>query len=133
VASAEQAPTTPGDANTGARGRAETAPALRAAAARLAGASNGSVLLFACEGDEGLRLRTAAGVASPEAARAAADALQPAVQEAARQGRPSRLEALAVLGPRAAGGVAILPLVSEGRVLGVLAAATPAPPADATS
>lgn len=134
MASAEQAPTTPAGADNGARARAETAGALRAAAARLAGASNGSALLFACDGDGAeLRLRTAAGVASPEAARTAAEALLPAVQEAARQGRPSRLAALDALGPRGAGGVAILPLASEGRLLGVLAAATPAPLADATA
>lgn len=134
MASAEQAPTTPAGAEDAARARAESASALRTATARLAGASSGSALLFAFEGDETeLRLRSAAGVASPEAARSAAEALLPAAREAARQGRPSRLAAPEALGTRGAGGVAVLPLASEGRVLGVLAAATPAPLADATA
>jgi signal transduction histidine kinase len=91
------------------------------------------VLLFASEGDDGaaLRLRTAAGVASPEAARAVAEAVLPAAREVARRGRPNLLDPLPVLGARGAGGVSILPLASEGRVLGVLVAATPAPPAGA--
>ncbi|HEY8493550.1 MAG TPA: HAMP domain-containing sensor histidine kinase [Myxococcota bacterium] len=125
MASAVQAPT-PGDLQ--AERARETAAALRAAAARLANASDGSVLLFAREGDGPLRLRTAAGVASPEVARAVADALLPAAREAAAQGRPSQLEPLPELGPRGAGGVSLLPLASEGQVLGVLALATPAAP-----
>jgi two-component system sensor histidine kinase ChiS len=131
VSSAVQAPT-PGDANAG-RAR-ETAAALRAAATRLAGASDGSVLLFARDGDGAeLRLRTAAGVASPEAARAVADAVLPAVREAAEQGRPSRLDALPELGARGAGGLSLLPLASESRVLGVLVVATPSAPEGAAA
>lgn len=127
MASAVQAPT-PGDAHPE-RGR-ETAAALRAAASHLAGASGGSVLLFACEGEgDELRLRTAAGVATPEIARAAADAVLPAARVAAGQGRPSRLDALPALGTRGAGGLALLPLTSGGHVLGVLVVATPSEPA----
>jgi two-component system sensor histidine kinase ChiS len=130
LASAVQAPT-PGDPNTG-RGR-ETAAALRTAATRLAGASDGSVLLFAREGEGAeLRLRTASGVVSPEAARAVADAVLPAVREAAEQGRPMRLDPLPALGARGAGGVSLLPLASDGQVLGVLVAATPGAPSRAT-
>lgn len=131
MASAVQAPT-PGDAHPE-RGR-ETAAALRAAASHLAGASEGCVLLFAREGDRAeLRLRTAAGVATPEIARAAADAVLPAVREAAAQGRPSRLEALAALGTRGAGGLSLLPLASGGNVLGVLVVATPTAPGGPTA
>lgn len=126
MASAVQAPT--GDVQSARR--MESAAALRAAAARLATACQGSVLVFARDGDdEALRLRTAAGVASPETARAVADAVAPAVQACAEQSRPSRLGPLPALG---AGGLSLLPLASEGRVLGVLVAATPAAP-DETS
>jgi hypothetical protein len=73
VASAVQAPNQ-GDTGSG-RGRAETAAALRLSVTRLASASSGSVLLFARDGEAGeFRLRTAAGVASPEAARTTATA-----------------------------------------------------------
>jgi len=132
VASAVQAPT-PGDPNAG-RNRVETAAALRTAATRLASASEGSVLLFARDGaDDPLRLRTAAGVASPETARAVADAVLPTVREAAEQGRPSRLDPLPALGARGAGGLSLLPLASDGRVLGVLVVATPTAPAAPTT
>ena len=132
MASAEQAPRPDDIGNAGNR-RTERTGALRAAAARLAGASNGSVLLFACDGDEvpALRLRTAAGFASPSAARTAADAVLPSAREVAGRGRPNLLDPLPTLGPRGGGGVSILPLASEGRVLGVLVAATPEPPAGA--
>jgi signal transduction histidine kinase len=130
VASAVQAPV--GGESGAARTRTEIATALRAAATRLATATDGSVLVFASDGEgSGLRLRTAAGVASPEAARAAADALLPAVTAAAEQGRPSRQDAPPALGTRGAAGVALLPLASDGRVLGVLALATPTAPAGA--
>ncbi|MCL4686211.1 HAMP domain-containing histidine kinase [Myxococcota bacterium] len=112
------------------RGRAETATALRTAVTRLAGASNGSVLLFARDGDTGaLRLRSAAGVSSPEAARSVAESVLPAVQDAARDGRPSLRPALPALGGRGAGGISLLPLASDGMILGVLVVATPASPA----
>jgi len=111
------------------RGRAEIAAALRMTVTRLAGASNGSVLLFARDGDAGeLRLRTAAGVASPEAARSAAETVLPAVQEAARDARPSLRPALPALGGRGAGGLSVLPLANDGLVLGVLVVATPVSP-----
>jgi signal transduction histidine kinase len=132
VASAVQAPAA-GETGPG-RGRAETAAALRAAATRLAAATEGSVLVFAREGEDGeLRLRTAAGVASPEAARAAADALLGAVVEAAQQGRPSQLAAPAAFGARGVAGASLTPLVSEGQVLGVLVLATPTAPVGAAA
>jgi signal transduction histidine kinase len=127
VASAVQAPNQ-GESGSG-RGRAEIAAALRLSVTRLAGASSGSVLLFARDGEVGeFRLRTAAGVASPEAARAAAESVLPAVHDAARDGRPSLRPALPALGARGAGGLSVLPLASDGRVLGILVVATPAPP-----
>jgi signal transduction histidine kinase len=107
---------------------------LRAAATRLAAATEGSVLVFARETEDGdLRLRTAAGVASPEAARTAADALLGAVVETAQQGRPSQLAAPAALGARGTAGASLIPLVSEGQVLGVLVVATPTPPMGAAA
>jgi signal transduction histidine kinase len=123
VASTLQAPAH-GDPTGGVR--AEISAALRAVATRLAGATEGSVLVFAREAEgEEMRLRTAAGVSSPEAARSAADALSPAVAAAARGGRPTRLAPPAALGPRGAAGAALIPLASEGHVLGVLVLATP--------
>ena len=122
-----------GDTGSG-RGRADAAAALRMAVSRLAGASNGSVLLFARDGDaDEFRLRTAAGVASPEAARSAAESVRSAVQEAARDVRPSLRPALAALGERGTGGLSVLPLVNDGRVLGVLVVATPVPPTGPTA
>ena len=109
-----------------ARPRADVAPALRALVTRLAAATEGSVLLFAREGASGeLRLRTAAGVASPDAARAGAEAIADAVRDAASQGVASRVAALPALGARGAGGAAVVPLASDGRVGAVLVAATP--------
>jgi signal transduction histidine kinase len=109
-------------------GGAGIAAALRMAVTRLANASNGSVLLFARSGAASEpRLRTAAGVASPEAARSAAESLLPAVQDAAREGRPSQCPALPALGGRGAAGVSLFPLASDGAVLGVLVVATSAP------
>lgn len=132
MASAAQA-LNPGDTGSG-RGRAEIAAALRMAVSHLAGASNGSVLLFARDSDGGdFRLRTAAGVASPEAARSAAETILPAVQEVARDARPSLRPALPALGGRGAGGLSVLPLANDGRVLGVLVVATPVPPTDSSA
>ena len=116
------------------RPRTDVAVALRALATRLASATEGAVLVFAREASGGeLRLRTAAGVASPEAARAAAEAIAEAVNAAALQGAASRIASPAPLGPRGAGGLSLCPLASDGVVLGVLAAATPAPPAGAVA
>ena len=132
MASAVQAPAERAPASSGAR--ADLAPALRALVTRLAAATEGSVLLFAREGGEGeLRLRTAAGVPSPEAARAAAEAIAEPVREAAAQGAASRTAGPPALGARGAGGVALVPLACEGRVLAVLAAATPSAPAGAVA
>jgi len=106
--------------------RADLAQAMRALVTRLATATEGSVLLFARESEGGeLRLRTAAGVASPDAARTAAEAISQAVREAAAQGSPSRIDGPPALGARGAGGVALVPIADQGHVLAVLAAATP--------
>ena len=121
------------DAASG-RSRAAVAPALRALVTRLAAATEGSVLLFAREGgNDELRLRTAAGVASPDAARAAAETLAESVKDAASRGVPSQVAAPAVLGARGAGGASLVPLASDGRVLAVLAAATPSAPVGAVA
>jgi signal transduction histidine kinase len=132
VASAVHAPAERDSASG--RSRADVAPALRALVTRLAAATEGSVLLFARESEDGeLRLRTAAGVASPEAARTAAETMAESVKDAAAQGAPSRIAGPPALGARGAGGAALVPLASEGRVLAVLAAATPSAPAGAVA
>jgi len=132
VASAVQ-PSAEREAAPGRR-RTDAAPALRALVTRLAAAIEGSVLLFAREGGNGeLRLRTAAGVASPDAARAAAEAMAESVKDVATQGVASRVPALPALGARGAGGAALVPLATDGPVLAVLAAATPGVPADAVA
>ena len=131
MASAVQ--TTPEREPSAGRAQADVSVALRALATRLASATEGSVLVFAREASGELRLRTAAGVASPEAARAAAEAIAEAVNAAALQGAASRIASPAPLGARGAGGLSLCPLASDGVVLGVLAAATPAPPAGAVA
>jgi len=132
VASAVHAPAERDSASS--RSRADVAPALRALVTRLAAATEGSVLLFTRDGEGSeLRLRSAAGVASPDAARAAADAIAESVAANAAQGTASRIAAPAPLGARGAGGLLLTPLACDGLVLGVLATATPAPPAGAVA
>jgi len=108
----------PGEPRSG-----DLAAALRTAAVRAAEAVGGGVALLFASGDEedGLRLRTAAGFASPAEARAAAEALIPGAREAARSGGKIRTTAPApALGPRGAGGTLLVPLAVEGRCHGVL-------------
>jgi len=109
----------------------ELGRALRASASRAADAVGGGVaVLFSSDPDGArLRLRTAAGFTSPEAARAAADALAPLAREAAAQGGPARsAPAEAALGARGRGGLVLVPLEVGGRRHGVLAVGAPEPP-----
>jgi signal transduction histidine kinase len=99
---------------------------LRASATRLAGIADGAVLAFARDGEYGpLKLRTAAGVASPDVARSAAGALAGAVDTAATSREAQRLAPLEVFGTRGAGGVTIVPIAGSERVYGAFAVATP--------
>jgi signal transduction histidine kinase len=111
----------------------ELAATLRSAAIAAADAVGGVALLFAAGPDGAeLRLRTAAGFASPAAAREAAQALLPLAREAAFDGgAPRTLEPVAALGPRGGQGLVIAPLAAGERVLGALAVGSPRPPSDA--
>jgi signal transduction histidine kinase len=101
---------------------------LRATASRLASVANGAVLAFARDGDEGpLRLRTAAGVASPEVARTAASALAEALENVAASRETQRVAPLATFGTRGAGGITLVAIVGAERVHGAFAVATPVP------
>lgn len=103
---------------------------LRSSATRLAAAIDGPVLAFARDGsgeDAPLRLRTAAGIASPEVARAAASALAGALSEIVQTGQAQRLAPIAPLGARGAGGLVLVPIANETRVVGAFVAATAAP------
>lgn len=95
---------------------------LRDAAARLSGATDTAVLAFAFDADHGaLRLRTAAGVPSPEAARNAASTLAAPLAEVLASGRAHRIDPVTALGPRGTGGVVLIPIAGETRVHGALA------------
>jgi len=110
----------------------DLATLLKSTSARLSAACDAAVLAFARDGDDGpLRLRTAAGVPTPDAARAAATALGDALAELATSGQLQRRGALAPIGRRGAGGVALLPVIAGQRVIGALAIATAAPVSDA--
>ena len=101
---------------------------LKSAATRLASALDGAVLAFAREGDTGpLRLRTAAGIPTPDAARAAATALAGPLGELVSNGHAQRLAAPPALGSRGAGGLALVPVVASERMVGAIAVATSAP------
>ena len=110
---------------------AAAARAATAAAADTAG--GGLALLFASapgaatpEGDT--KLRSAAGFASAQAARDAANALMPQVQETLKARGIGSFAADPALGERAAGGVVMHPLLFEDRIHGVLAVASPGSP-----
>jgi signal transduction histidine kinase len=111
------------DAPTG----VDLATLLRAAATRLASATQSAVLGFACEGPGSpLRLRTAAGVASPDVARAATSALAGALGELVGAPQATEVAPIPAFGPSGAGGVTLFPIAGEGRLLGAFAIATPA-------
>jgi signal transduction histidine kinase len=108
------------------RGKA-LASVLRGTATRAAERVGGGVAIVF---GPGAKLRAAAGFPSPEAARAAAMALLPLVQDSMNAGDVRRGPAPELLGPRGAGGVHVVPLAFDGKVVGALAAAGPVPLAD---
>jgi len=110
----------------------DLATLLKSAATRLSSALDGAVLAFSREGDDGpLRLRTAAGIPTPDAARSAASALAGALADLVRTGERRRVPAIGAIGPRGAGGVVVVPVLAGSGVVGALAVATGAPLADA--
>ena len=115
-----------------ARVQADFGALLKSAATRLASSLDAAVLAFAREPADGpMRLRTAAGVATPDAARGAASALAGALAQCASTGLAQRSEAPEALGSRAAGGLVLVPVVAGERVIGAIAVGTTAPIADA--
>jgi signal transduction histidine kinase len=115
--------------NVRAQGAADDlAAALRSATVRVAEAAGGGLaLLFGGEnGSTALKLRSAAGFADPQEARAAADEVFSRAQAAAFDGRQAEVQPAAMgLGPRGAGGLAVIPLAVGERRHGVLVAAAP--------
>jgi len=122
--------------NTGARptqepqtqGLGDAARATTAAAMNEAG--GGLALLFAAAPGtaaprEGTRLRSAAGFASAQAARDAADILMPRVLETLEARQAGSFAAEPALGERAGGGIVMHPLLFGDRIHGVLAVAGP--------
>jgi signal transduction histidine kinase len=104
---------------------------LKSSATRLASSLDAAVMAFSRESETGpMRLRTAAGVATPDAARGAAAALAGALAQLVSTGHAQQSGALASLGSRAAGGVVVVPVVASARVIGALAVATAAPIAE---
>jgi signal transduction histidine kinase len=106
------------------------ASALREGATIAAGAvGGGAAMVFVTvrAGDpDSARLRAASGFANAQDARSAAEGLQSQVREAITSGTELAAEAIAILGPRAAGGLRITPLEFEGAVHGALVTAAPA-------
>jgi signal transduction histidine kinase len=104
---------------------------LRSAAVRAADAVGGGVVLLYAGDPGGLRLRTATGFASPEAARSAGEALAGQARNAAMErAQPVAGSAVEALGPRGAGGVVVAALCAGERCLGALVVGCPAEPAD---
>jgi signal transduction histidine kinase len=109
----------------------QLAAVVRAAAAAAANRVGGGLaLVFACSeaSTEGApRLRAAAGFPSAQAARDAAQLLLPEVCESLEAQAVGSCAADASLGPHARGGIAIHPLIWDGRVHGALAVGSPSP------
>jgi signal transduction histidine kinase len=104
---------------------------LRSAAVRAADAVGGGVVLLYAGDPGGLRLRTATGFASPEAARSAGEALAGQARNAAMErAQPVAGSAVEALGPRGAGGVVVAALCAGERCLGALVVGCPAEPGD---
>jgi signal transduction histidine kinase len=108
------------------------AAAVRSAAASAADEVGGGLALIfgTAPGDESsesrTRLRAAAGFASPQAAREAAQRLLPQVEETLQTGALGAYAADEGLGPRAAGGLLIHPLRWDDHVHGALLVGAPA-------
>ena len=112
----------------GAPARLDLPDLLRATATRIANIADGAVLAFARDGDGApLRLRTAAGIASPEVARTAASQLAEALDDVAASRETQRVAPLVAFGTRGAGGVTLVAIASAERVYGAFAVATPVP------
>lgn len=112
----------------GTRPQVDFAALLRSTATRLASVADGAVLAFARDGASGpLRLRTAAGVASPEVARTAAGMLGAVLDDVVASRESQRIEPLAAFGSRGAGGVLVVAIAGSERVHGAFAIATPVP------
>ncbi len=77
------------------------------------------------------RVRAAAGFASVEAAREAAEAVLSGVRDAVASRAEQRRPGLEILGTRASGGLLFLPIVFESRVYGAVAVGAPAPVSEA--
>ncbi len=109
----------------------QLAAAVRAAAAAAANRVGGGLaLVFACgnaSAEDTTRLRAAAGFPSAQAARHAAERLMPQVCETLEARAVGSYAADAALGARASGGLAIHPLVWNGRIHGALAVGSPNP------
>jgi two-component system sensor histidine kinase ChiS len=106
--------------------------ALRSTATRASElACGGAVLLFATLPVEGQgaapRLRSAAGFASLDDARAAAGQLGATVAACMGKRTVQTVAAPAAMGANAAGGVQVVPIAVDGRCYGALAVASPAP------
>ncbi len=83
--------------------------------------------MFTGSESEPARLRSAAGFATPEAARQAAQALLPIVQQSIESEQVQQSDSVPELGAPAAGGLVVLPVVMDGRVYGALAVGSPSP------
>ena len=109
----------------------DLATVLRASAMQaLEAAGGGRALVFVRpEIGAGLQLRTAAGFATPEEARAAAEALLPRMSAFATDGEQTHTEdPVAELGSAGAGGLVLAPLTVQGRHHGVLVLGVPQAP-----
>lgn len=102
--------------------------ALRTAASQAADfVGGGLALIFVTnEAEDGsLQLRSAAGFATPQAARAAMPALLPHVNDAVQLGSTKNFEPIAELGTKAMGGVIVIPLAFHTQSLGALVVTFP--------
>jgi signal transduction histidine kinase len=122
-------------ARPGPSARAEDVSALARAAAQRAceRLPGGLALVFLIEpaGSAAPRLRAAAGLPGPEAARAAGVALMPGVGSVLEAGGSCLLQAPPELGPAAAGGAFAVALEWGGRRFGALVTAGPTAPTNA--
>jgi signal transduction histidine kinase len=104
----------------------------KSATARIATALDAAVLAFARDGEDApLRLRAAAGIPTPDAARTAASALGATLSDVAATGEVRRAGAIGSIGARGAGGFVLVPVVASQGVIGALAVGTAAGLADA--
>ncbi|MEE2665924.1 MAG: HAMP domain-containing sensor histidine kinase [Myxococcota bacterium] len=110
----------------------QLAGSLRTAATRLADTvGSGCALVFAAEpGEPGVRLRSAAGFAAADLARAAAEAARPIVREAIETGQNRHCEPLPEFGKRGKAATFVLPLCCRESVQGAVVVGAPASVSD---